>query len=358
MRPLSNFFRRIGGAAGPPGPAAPAEVVRCRQARRGELHTALRWVLSTGGHVPDDAQLNDFLQNSARRGLDVAATWVAERRGRVLWAILPVVSPGRTVLLLAPADLPAGDALPAAGLLIDAVCDAAGQRGVRLAQVLLDPSNGAARDVYVARRFRLMAQLDYLETVFRRPLPAPPLPPGMGWVEYSPATHPLFAATILETYRDSLDCPGLNGLRDIDDVIAGHKASGEFDPATWFLLAERPPGDAAAGGAGAPPPLGVLLLSRMSRGDGFELVYLGLTPAARGRGLADLLMRQAIAVVTAAGARAAVAGGGRGKPPRDEALLPPRPLPDRRQGRNDEGIARATVPRERGVKEVISAHVP
>ena len=54
------------------------------------------------------------------------------------------------------------------------------------------------------------------------------------------AVHALFAETILQTYRDSLDCPGLNGVRQIEDIIAGHKASGEFDPALWFLLCEQP----------------------------------------------------------------------------------------------------------------------
>ena len=29
-----------------------------------------------------------------------------------------------------------------------------------------------------------------------------------------------FAAAILASYRQTLDCPGLLGLRDIDDIIA------------------------------------------------------------------------------------------------------------------------------------------
>ena len=68
----------------------------------------------------------------------------------------------------------------------------------------------------------------------------------------------------------------------MEDVIAGHKASGDFDPALWTLLLEN--GE----------PRGVLLLSPMRSADTLELVYLGLVPAARGRGLADLMVRQAL----------------------------------------------------------------
>jgi ribosomal protein S18 acetylase RimI-like enzyme len=109
----------------------------------------------------------------------------------------------------------------------------------------------------------------------------------MAWTAYSAETHALFGRIILDSYQNSLDCPALNGRRDIDDIIAGHQASGNFDPKLWFLLRE---GDT---------PLGVLLLSESLRSDSIELVYLGLTPAARGRKLGELMMRQAYATVSA-----------------------------------------------------------
>jgi ribosomal protein S18 acetylase RimI-like enzyme len=112
----------------------------------------------------------------------------------------------------------------------------------------------------------------------------------MRWVGYGPDTHALFGRTIAETYQQSLDCPRLNGLRDIEDVLAGHKASGEFDPRLWALLVE---GETA---------LGALLLARAVPADTLELVYLGLTPAARGRGLGDGMMRRALASAAADGA--------------------------------------------------------
>lgn len=322
VRPLSNFLRRTGnlavgeGGGGPAGAAAAASAVvpigaaggapvdplrdiTCRPARRDELHTALRLVLTSGGRAPDEGQLSEFIEYSAERGLDAGATWVAERRGRMLWAALPVVSPGRTMLLLAPGDLPGSGDSGAAGMLINTLCAHHGGQGVQLAQALLEPAAVSVQQLYEALGFRVMAELIYLQAQLRRVIVPPVLPMGLGWLNYSPAVHALFAETILQTYRDSLDCPGLNGVRQIEDIIAGHKASGEFDPALWFLLCEQPaPG---SNGNGQPVPRGVLLLSRVPRGDATELVYLGLPPASRGHGLGNLLMRQALAAAVATG---------------------------------------------------------
>jgi ribosomal protein S18 acetylase RimI-like enzyme len=92
----------------------------------------------------------------------------------------------------------------------------------------------------------------------------------------------LFAQSILQSYQGSRDCPELNGRRDIEDVIAGHRAVGLFDASLWFVLEQ------------AGQVQGVLLLNPTCDGVGVELVYLGLAPAARGRGLGDVLMRLAL----------------------------------------------------------------
>jgi GNAT superfamily N-acetyltransferase len=163
---------------------------------------------------------------------------------------------------------------------------------VQLAQVLLEPGDDATRRIFESRRFIRMAELIYLHTAIRRPLPPPPLPPGWVWHSYGPKTHQLFADAILASYQQSLDCPGLTGVREIEDIIAGHKASGEFDPAYWTVLCRTR--SANAQGRGAEEALGVLLLSRLPRGDTVELVYIGLSPEARGLQLGEWLMRHAL----------------------------------------------------------------
>jgi mycothiol synthase len=140
-----------------------------------------------------------------------------------------------------------------------------------------------------------MAELQYLQADVRRGFPPPPVPAGVELLNYTAELHEDFARTIVESYRESLDCPGLNGLRDIEDVIAGHKSSGgrpeAFNPSWWFLLRD------------ATGPLAVLLLARTAN-DTAELVYLGLAPEARGRGFGDLFVRHALHVVSAGGVAA------------------------------------------------------
>lgn len=242
----------------------------------------MRLILGDAGRPADEGTVIDFVRFALHREIALGDLWVAEHAGRVAWAILPIVSPGRTMLLLTPGGPPRNDRHGAAAALVEAVCRHFLARGVALAQVLLDPEDAAARQVYLGRSFRLMAELLYLQAEVRRTCTASPVLAGLDWITYSPGEHATFASTIAESYRDSLDCPALNGVRDIEDVIAGHKSSSDFDPRWWFVLREQG------------VPRAVLLLNRTPPTGTAELVYLGLVPAARGRGLGDLVMRHAL----------------------------------------------------------------
>jgi ribosomal protein S18 acetylase RimI-like enzyme len=251
----------------------------------GETAASLRLILGTH----EESHLSEFLIFARDRRINLESLWVAENGGSLLWALLPVLSPGRTMLLFSSAQPSSKLQERAAGLLVEEVCARFAEQGMQLAQALLDPKERTARSIFEARGFHALAQLDYLHVLVRRRLPAPLTPPGLAWETYSPASHARFAATILATYESSLDCPALNGLRDVEDIIAGHQATGEFDPSLWFLLSE------------ASEPRGVLLLNPTPRSDSVELVYLGLAAAGRGRGLGDLLMKRGLSEVSQRG---------------------------------------------------------
>jgi len=255
----------------------------------------LRLLLAVQRQWAGNQQVLDFLTFAQQRNIDPGRLWLAEQNGKLLWAVLPIPGAGRTMLLFPPNDPPRpGVITQAAGMLIDAVCDSYAAPNIQLAQVLLDPGDGASRRLFDSHGFARMAELIYLQAAARRSAAAPAPPPGFALSTYSVRTHALFAGVIVASYRDSLDCPGLNGVRDIEDVIAGHKASGEFDPNYWFVLCER---DAA----GDEQPRGVLLLSRMQHTDAAELVYLGVAADSRGKKLGEWLMRQAFAAVASMG---------------------------------------------------------
>jgi len=300
VKSLSNLLWGNHAKAGPPDAERTFNVHPADPARR---ESALRLILGSASHAASDSELAEFLNFTRHRGIDLSRLWVAEYDEHAAaagsspspaYAVLPVVSPGRTMLLLSPTHLLKQTPPHLVRELIDRILATADPRDVHLAQVLLDPQETDARQLFQSCGFDLMAELIYLHALVRSAPSDPALPPNFSWQSYSPEKHPRFAAAILASYQDSLDCPSLNGLRDVNDVIAGHKASGEFDPAHWMLLVESTPD-------GRPLDRGVLLLSPTPRADALELVYIGLAPESRGRQLGTTLFRKALATAARLG---------------------------------------------------------
>ena len=69
----------------------------------------------------------------------------------------------------------------------------------------------------------------------------------------------------------SLDCPHIEPARGIDDVLAGYRATGVFDPARWLIVGHQ--GN----------DVGCVLLADHPQLDQWELIYMGVVPEARGR---------------------------------------------------------------------------
>ena len=270
----------------------PADAIAYRRAEPSELHEAIRLLLAGSNGGVTEEQMIDFIDASQQRGIDLADTWVAAHGSRVVFSLLPVVSPGKTMLVLSPPYAPPrrsfgdGDGSESVVELSNRVCDHAKLHdGVELAQMLIDPSEISLKQLYLRAGFIDLAELIYLQRAVRRLPAVDPLPGNAHVLTYDETLYPLFIETIRRSYTDSLDCPALNGLRNMDDVLAGHRNSGEFDPSIWFILLD------------SDRPLGVMLLSRSLRGDAIELVYLGLTPEARGQGWADRLLQLALVTV-------------------------------------------------------------
>lgn len=279
---MSNL---LGGTDAPP----PGGDFSVGPASAGEIQPGLAIVLGSSGRAATSAQVGEFLHFADQRRIDVRALWVARDSQRLIHALLPVISPGRTMLLFIPSQSPPAMAA-VAQMLLESVCHYYAQRDIHLAQVLLEATETSAQAFFADHHFVRIAELIYLQGPAPRGMkPAPR--PALSYQAYSPANHMLLAQTISESYRNSLDCPALNGKRDIEDVIAGHKATGDFVPDLWQILCENN------------NPLGVLLLSSIPHSDALELVYLGLVPAARGRGFGDVLMQRAMQLLAGTGRR-------------------------------------------------------
>ncbi len=260
-----------------------------RSARPQELDPVVRMMLASHSYALQETQVQDFVRTALANRDSAGELLVAEVAGRIVSAVMPVISPGRTMLVFIPNILAAEVQVQATKQLVVETCSRAGAGGVHLAQVLLDPDHSTGVAVMSSAGFVRIADLLYLQANTARSAQGGILPAGYRVNLYSPQTHQLFARTILSSYQQSLDCPAISGLRHIDDVIAGHRATGEFDPSLWFAVCMDD------------DPAGVLILSRGHHGQMLELVYLGLVPAHRGRGLGDWLMRKALESAAALG---------------------------------------------------------
>jgi ribosomal protein S18 acetylase RimI-like enzyme len=278
--------------------------------------------LSAAGRLV--SQSNPNIETAAKRlvasapehGIDLSLIWATlePRQGRkapkVRQACLAVLGAGRTAMLFISEPAPGGDfgdparALEERVAAINAACRHLGREmgdRVAIAQALPDPVESWSVEALNAAGFIKVGDLSYL----RReggPLPrasrhAPRIPissietgvvlePGLTVSRLSDLDEGTTDAVLLEaldrSYIDTMDCPELCGLRTTRDVLASHKDTGEFDPRTWWVLFFQG------------RPHGCALFSNCPELRSAELVYLGLSPELRGRGLGRLMLSKGI----------------------------------------------------------------
>lgn len=210
----------------------------------------------------------------------------AYRAEQLAGAVCMRFQPGRTAALWPPQLVP-GEPPDTALRLIEAALAQLGPRGIRVVQALLAGSDPPEAAILREGGFIHLTDLFYLvapDSLFPTSPPQTPLE----FEVFSPASADRFERIVDATYRQTLDCPKLNGVRSAEDVLAGYRATGVFDPSRWLIARH----------AGA--DVGCLLVADHPRQGVCELVYMGLTPEARGHHwgidlaqLAQWLARQA-----------------------------------------------------------------
>ncbi len=227
----------------------------------------------------------DALAEAERGLIDLSGLWVARRGGQIVGALLTQPLAGRAAAVWAPEVEAAWRRGATAVALVRAALADLKSRGFLIAQALLDESapRQSASDL-VAGGMPHVTDLVYLEAGTARPIALRPEAPAIDWAPFGAATETDFRAVLHETYTDSLDMPELEGLRSLDDIQSSHRAAGRFVAERWRVGHVRGEPDAGA----------VLLLAETPERDAWEVSYLGLTPAARGRGLGRSVLAHAI----------------------------------------------------------------
>jgi mycothiol synthase len=277
----------------------------------------------------------EVLEDARKGDLDLSGLWVAQARsGRIVGAMMTQALAGKAAAVWPPEVKPSWRRATLAADLVQAALADLAARGYRLAQAALDESAGpqAARDLARGGMPRV-TELLYLERDTATPLPprgtAPrgtafqavgedhgqdaratgdhgqdahatgdhgqdahatgdprqeAHAPDFDWRPFDASIAEEFHTVLQATYTGSLDMPELEGTRGLEDILAGHQAAGLFVPERWRL--GRVPGE--------PEAAAVLLLTQAPGRDAWEVIYLGLTPPARGRGLGRAVIRHAL----------------------------------------------------------------
>lgn len=232
-----------------------------------------------------DRLIVEVLEEARGGELDLSGLWVAlGRGGRVEGALLTQSLAGRAAAVWAPEIRTKWRRSALATALITAALEDLKHRGFMLAQAVLDESANprSGRDLERGGMARITEFL-YLERDVAAPLGFQG-PVDFAWRSFHAAIEDEFRAVLAATYEGSLDMPELEGTRGLDEILEGYRAVGRFDPERWRLGRLTTEPEAAA----------VVLLAENPGREVWEVVYLGLTPAARHRGLGRVVIQHAL----------------------------------------------------------------
>ncbi|MCG3128037.1 MAG: Mycothiol acetyltransferase [Phycisphaerae bacterium] len=250
---------------------------------------AVRTVLADGApQVIDETAARGYLLQLECAGAKWRGT-SGRRDGATVGVAISLLPPGRiAMLLLPPGPLSNGTLDDQREVLLHELSELHGLR-LHYVQLLIDPACAYRRLLAECCGFWRLAGLQYMERDPRFPWHDAP-ESEVEWLGYEAGTHAAFAQCIEATYRESLDCPRLTGLRGVEDVIAGHKCGPAFVPHLWQL--------ARVDGL----PAGCLLMTVQTE-ECVELSYMGVTPEFRGRGLGAVLLRRGLELAREGGFR-------------------------------------------------------
>ena len=216
------------------------------------------------------------------RSPDSSALWWARSGRRCLATAIVLDSPGRVGFLFhSPTSAPGVNRQALVELLREISADAIG-RGAAFVQSSLAGDQQSDEQTLCDAGFEFLAELVYMELAPAHCVQAEHAD-ELRWLHYGQFDDGELSEVLAATYEGSLDCPLLSGVRGPADVIAGHRAGGVFRPQSWWIACE------------GQTPIGCVLANDAKMQHSAELIYLGVAPAFRGRGLGGVLLRRAAA---------------------------------------------------------------
>lgn len=260
------------------GPPVPIRIARIGPTKR---RAALECLLGSDRH-----RAERFMRFADKTDMNLDHLWSAlDENGRFRSTVLASPNPGRTAMVFVSPPEP-GSGIQLAAQVIQSALSGLGEAGICLAQALVTPEEIREMKALEAGGLHKIAILTYMQfTTGRKDRRKAELPDGFRFGHFQTTDRTMIEQLLAHTYIDTLDCPGLVGLRRMEDIVDGHMKSGTFKPEWWTILfqGER--------------PVGASLVNEARDANSAELVYLGIIPELRGRGLGRSLLTQSIAKV-------------------------------------------------------------
>jgi ribosomal protein S18 acetylase RimI-like enzyme len=184
--------------------------------------------------------------------------------------------PGRATAVWIPQTAAIWDRAEVAAALVRGTLAGLRDSGVAIAQAVFRPAADPRGAADLERGgMPHVTDLIYLRRTTFAPPPSRPSLVRLDWRGADEIGERALYEALEATYAGSLDMPEIEAARSIDEVLEGHRGAPGYRPGLWRLGTV----------AGEPEAAAVLLLAAPSDRDAWEVIYLGLTPVARGRGL-------------------------------------------------------------------------
>jgi mycothiol synthase len=251
-----------------------------RPARNDEWQAAFGFVFQATPESDRPARITHGIDMVRRGELQPEGILVALQGATVKGALVCLIVPGASALVWPPQAEQDNRREEIEDALLQAACSWLRGKQVRISQSLLTEQERGLGKSLLRNGFRQVTSLKYMRHDLSKF--SAPRDTQLHFENYREANTTSFRATLERTYLGTLDCPELNGIRTMDEIIAGHLTQGKHDPGRWWLAWQDS------------EPVGVLMLTEIPEWKGWDLSYLGVIPQRRKQGIGQQLTMKAL----------------------------------------------------------------
>jgi ribosomal protein S18 acetylase RimI-like enzyme len=259
-----------------------------------ESQAALALLFERLPAAQQQASIADVLMALHRGRVTLHGLLTARVKGVITGAILYVLQSDRTAFVWPPVASGTESIAETEDALMREVIRQIDLADAWIGQCLIDRHWRQERQTLERNGFAHLTDLRFLvrpldETLCEPSAASPAAAEALETVAYQPGVNDSrFARLIEQTYRETHDCPELEGTRTGEQALASHRMSGDFDPSRWKLF--------RWGARDA----GVLLMNNHPEQTAWEVVYLGVARDCRGNGLGRRMLTEGLSAARAA----------------------------------------------------------